>query len=313
MSAMRSLTKEDRFVSMTAKPLVSVVIPTYNRCVKVAEAVDSVLAQDYPDKEVIVVDDGSTDGTGDFLKGKFGDRIRYIYQTNREKSAARNRGIREARGEFVRMLDSDDLLTERSIRAMVECFEKNPDADAVYGLVIWQRSGGKEERMDPAARYPDGDVLNYYIGGGVIHNNSFMVRKSSMLDFGMYSEDLTHYEDNELILRLVSKLKFYSCGTYVCLLRRSKGSAKDEHEKIISQDVKAVDCLFATRGLDPRLLALKGRLYANEYLKVATAAYHAGHHGLFRSYYGKAVDSHKSSLFKGKFLKRYLISLARWG
>jgi glycosyltransferase involved in cell wall biosynthesis len=88
-------------------PLVSVIIPTYNRAAFVAKAVDSVLSQTFTDYELIVVDDGSTDGTKDNLN-KYGDRIIYIYQDNSGVSAARNAGITVSRGEWLAFLDSDD-------------------------------------------------------------------------------------------------------------------------------------------------------------------------------------------------------------
>ena len=91
------------------KPLVSVIIPAYNRAHTVAESIDSVQQQTYPNIEVIVVDDGSTDDTQAVL-GKYGTSIRNIRQENAGQVGARNRGIREARGDIITFLDSDDLL-----------------------------------------------------------------------------------------------------------------------------------------------------------------------------------------------------------
>ena len=90
------------------RTLVSVVIPTFNYARFVCDAVESALGQTYPDLEVIVVDDGSTDDTQRMLK-RFGSRIRYVYQNNRGLSAARNTGIRLANGEWIALLDSDDV------------------------------------------------------------------------------------------------------------------------------------------------------------------------------------------------------------
>ena len=90
------------------KPLVSVIIPTYNSAGYIEEALESVFEQTLQDFEIIVVDDGSTDGTGEVLR-KYGDRIRYIYQENNGPASARNGGIRVARGEYIAFLDADDL------------------------------------------------------------------------------------------------------------------------------------------------------------------------------------------------------------
>ena len=88
-------------------PMVSVVIPTFNRAQEVPKAIESVLAQTYIDYELIVVDDGSVDGTGEVLQ-PFENRIQYLYQDNRGAAAAQNAGIRRARGHWVAILGSDD-------------------------------------------------------------------------------------------------------------------------------------------------------------------------------------------------------------
>src|SRR6202142_1670262 len=100
---------------MISKPFISVVIPTFNRATQVRNALNSVLAQKYQEFEIIVVDDGSTDETGDSiqeiirLQGDGGKRIRYFFQPNQGSSVARNKGIEQARGEWIAFLDSDAL------------------------------------------------------------------------------------------------------------------------------------------------------------------------------------------------------------
>lgn len=294
---------------MKEAPLVSVVIPTYNRRDEVIDAIESALGQDYPDKEVIVVDDGSTDSTGVFLKERYSGKIRYIYQENKEKSAARNRGIREAKGEFLCMLDSDDIMLPGAMKKMAGCFNAHPDADAVYGLTIRKRADGSIKKPPLERSYPDGDILDGYLKERLINNNSFMIRRGIMLRYGMYREELTNREDFELILRLASKFKFYFCGDYTCMVRRSRASAKDDNEKILRQGIKAMDGLFSSQEVSPRLLEIKGRLYADEYLTLAQAAYHAARYAEFREYYRKAVSLYFPSLFRRNFLRRYALSL----
>ena len=105
-------------------PKVSVVIPTYNRADKVRSCVESVLAQTFLDLEVIVVDDGSSDQTGQALKHTFGDRIRYYFQTNQGVSVARNKGIEEAQGEWIAFLDSDDLWEKEKLESQFKALEQ---------------------------------------------------------------------------------------------------------------------------------------------------------------------------------------------
>jgi len=114
---------------MAYNPLISVVIPTYNRLRRVTAALDSVLAQSYSNFEVIVVDDGSEDGTGQAIESLIRSRsataptVRYVFQTNQGSSAARNRGIAEARGEWIAFLDSDDIWYPEKLQWQVRAAE----------------------------------------------------------------------------------------------------------------------------------------------------------------------------------------------
>src|SRR5215211_4198690 len=109
-------------------PLFTVVIPTYNRAGFIVETINSVLAQTDADFEVVVVDDGSTDDTQNVVRRDFGhvDKVRYVRQANAERGAARNRGIREARGQFVIFLDSDDLMRPDHLSALRGIIEERP-------------------------------------------------------------------------------------------------------------------------------------------------------------------------------------------
>lgn len=105
-------------------PKVSVIIPTYNRAANVQKAIDSVLAQTFADLEIVVVDDGSSDDTGPVLRNKYCDRIRYFFQSNQGASVARNRGVAEARGEWIAFLDSDDLWEPEKLEWQLRALEK---------------------------------------------------------------------------------------------------------------------------------------------------------------------------------------------
>jgi glycosyltransferase involved in cell wall biosynthesis len=114
-------------------PLVTVLIDTYNYGQYIEEAVESILAQEFPRerREILVVDDGSTDNTDERLK-KYGDAIRYVRKPNGGQASAFNLGFAEARGEIVVTLDADDLWLPQKLRRVCETFEKNPDAGMVY-------------------------------------------------------------------------------------------------------------------------------------------------------------------------------------
>ncbi len=113
-------------------PLISVIVPTYNRERYVVAAIESVLAQDYAPVELIVVDDGSTDGTAAAID-RIGADIRYVYQENQGTAAARNAGVALANGSFLAFLDSDDLWLPDKLTRQLGVFVAHPETDAVYG------------------------------------------------------------------------------------------------------------------------------------------------------------------------------------
>ena len=127
------------------KKKVSVIIPTYNRRVRLEKAVESVLGQTYPDFELIVVDDGSEDSTRDLIS-RYGSRISYLPQENRGVSAARNRGIAAARGELIAFLDSDDWWDKDKLKLQVKALEEDPSYLISHTEEIWYRRG---KRLNP--------------------------------------------------------------------------------------------------------------------------------------------------------------------
>lgn len=114
--------------------LISVPMCVYNGETYLAEAIDSVLAQTYPNVEVILVDDGSTDRSADIARG-YGDRVRYIYQPNMGIGAARNRGLAASRGEFIAILDADDLWIPEKLTLEYQEMMKHPEAGMVGGRI----------------------------------------------------------------------------------------------------------------------------------------------------------------------------------
>jgi glycosyltransferase involved in cell wall biosynthesis len=114
-----------------AAPLVSIIVPSYNHARYLREAIDSILAQDYPKIELIVIDDGSTDGSPEILRG-YGKRFHWELQTNQGQVATLNRGWMMSRGDILGYLSADDLLLERAVSNAVRCLGDNPDSVLAY-------------------------------------------------------------------------------------------------------------------------------------------------------------------------------------
>lgn len=185
-------------------PFVSVIIPTYNRGWVVAEAVESVLGQDYAGPlELIVVDDGSTDHTPEILAG-FAERIRVIRQENRGVSAARNRGIDAASGELIALLDSDDLWLAAKLSRQVEFFRRHPDALICQTEEIWVRNG---VRVNPKKKHrkPSGMIFEPSLALCLVSPSAVMMRPSLLATVGRFDETLPACEDYDLWLRVACR------------------------------------------------------------------------------------------------------------
>jgi glycosyltransferase involved in cell wall biosynthesis len=203
------------------QPKVSVVIPTYNRSNKVRKGVESVLAQSFTDLEVIVVDDGSSDGTEQTLKEAFGDRIRYYFQPNQGVSVARNRGIEEARGEWLAFLDSDDLWEREKLELQLKALERfGPECGACYTDVRFFNHSETRTMFQLAEenyRHEESigvntDVLRLLVrpggAGMVVCLSSFMARKDAMKKIGGFDPSLLYSQDSEFMFRLAIETSF---------------------------------------------------------------------------------------------------------
>ena len=183
---------------------VSVVIPTYNRADFVREAIASVLRQDYPAIELIVVDDGSCDGTAAVVSG-FGPDVQYLWQENRGVSAARNRGVAASTGDLITFLDSDDLWLPRKVSAQVAYFEAQTEAEAqaCHTDEIWMRRGVRvnERRIH---RKQGGWQFLASLPRCLISPSAVMMRRTLWDRLGGFDESLPACEDYDLWLRLTA-------------------------------------------------------------------------------------------------------------
>jgi len=190
---------------MSDKPTVSVVIPAYNAERYIGETLQSVLAQTYRDFEVVVVDDGSTDGTREIVR-RYGERVRLIEQPNSGPSAARNRGIREARGEFIAFVDSDDLWLPEKLTLQMPLF-----ADDEVGLVYCRAARVDAEGRalnESSGRKPQGWVFEDFLLRNHCPTSGAVVRREAFERCGYFPEDMVWAEDWHLWLRIAREYRF---------------------------------------------------------------------------------------------------------
>lgn len=256
-------------------PNVAVVIPNYNRWPFVVDAVESCLDQSYMPGEIIVVDDASTDGSVDKLEKRFGNRIRLLpLSDNREKSFARNAGIRQSDSEFVCMLDSDDLLTPDSLKDRMRVYLEEPEFDGVsYGAYRFEDKPG----FAYPAEFPSGDILREYVDNfTLLNNNAYLLRRSVMLEEGMYRENLVHMEDRELMYRLMAARPFRFCGTVVQTVRRVDRASETRYLSLVKQGRAFSTAIRANEKLAGKIRDGMREILFSESWELARAYYKAG-------------------------------------
>lgn len=183
-------------------PVVSVIIPTFNQPKMLIEAIESVLAQTYTHREIIVIDDGSTDDTRAQLAPYIEQsQITYLHQQNKRQAAARNTGISAASGELIALLDHDDLWAPEKLERQVPLFD-NPNVALAYcgaeevdldGKVLWEKG---------CAKYRRGRIFEALLLDHFITNSTVIVRRSVLDLTGLFAEDLWGVDDIHLWLRI---------------------------------------------------------------------------------------------------------------
>jgi len=172
------------------------------------EAVRSVLAQDFEDFELIIVDDGSTDGTSEEMK-RLGGRVKVIeHAENRGVSAARNRGILQAKGKYIAFLDSDDLWVKGKLKIQVEFLDNNPHYPLCYTDEVWIRKGKKVNPMKKHSKY-SGWIFEKCLPLCIISPSSAMMRKNLFEKVGLFDEALPVCEDYDFWLRVSSRFPIF--------------------------------------------------------------------------------------------------------
>ena len=186
-------------------PLVSVIIPTYNRAQMLRQAVDSALEQDYPRTEILVIDDGSADETPIML-ADYEDRIRFFRQENTGVSAARNLGIRASRGELIAFLDSDDYWLPGKLAIQADWFLRHPGALICQTEEIWIRNG---RRVNPRLKHRkrEGDIFIESLSLCLVSPSAVMLRRSLLDETGLFDPELPACEDYDLWLRISSRYR----------------------------------------------------------------------------------------------------------
>ena len=266
-------------------PLVSVVIPTFNYGRFVASAIQSALDQTFRDFEIVVVDDGSTDDTTEIVS-RFGAAVRYIYQPNRGLSAARNRGIQAARGEWIGFLDADDLWLPTKLERQLSVLNGTAGGRVVVhsNYAILDEDGGIQLKWSqPGLNNPFPESLRSELSvRDFVFKNwvgvlTALVRRHEVESIGGFDNELRGAEDWDLWLRLaLAGHRFVYVEDSLAIYRWHRGSMQSAIDQMLASRLRLLDKLFARPDLPLSVRSLRRRAYARLYYMAAVDRYYAG-------------------------------------
>lgn len=290
---------------------VSIVIPTYNSEKYIEESIDSVSLQTNVDFEIVVIDDGSTDGTEAIVKelSKKDKRVKYYYQNNKGPGGARNRGIKEAQGEYIAFLDADDLLLKDSLEKRLTLFSKLSSIGLVFTDYYLEDNSGTNSTNDisylkkrnflkelsSATEWTEhGYLLNKkffemsVIKGSFIWTSTVMVKKEVLNEVGGFSEDLRRSQDKDLWYRIIKKYNVGYIDKPLAVYKRYRGFHGSNPEKELNETIKFSKRLLSIAGNRKQKRAIKNRL--------ARYYYELGDHYISISKRAVAIENYLKSL-----------------
>ena len=222
----------------------SIIIPTYNRAVFLPKAIESVLAQTYLDWELIVVDDGSTDNTKDVVAKYSDSRIRYIYQENAERSAARNNGIAHASGEYVCFMDSDNYMLPDRLEKLSSYIEKERKQVCYYtGIEYLDEKNG-------CTKLKEGKSYNFPIDVNVLIQDIIATPQiccaTKILRKHQFNPHLSIGEDMELLFRITSEFPLIYIQNQATVVEvEHEGRSVANHSKSSEKQLKTLKVMFS--------------------------------------------------------------------
>lgn len=269
--------------------LVSIIVPAYNQARYLGLAVQSVLNQTYPELEVIIVDDGSTDDTAVVARGFSDARVRYVHQANRGLSGARNTGLRQARGEFLTFLDSDDLFLPDKLARLVAEFERYPEAGLAAGQAVPVDQHGQRIGKIFDSRLPEDPAQ--LVLGNPLHVGSVMLRRFWQERVGFFDESLRSYEDWDMWLRLARVgCPMTSVAHPVSLYRFHTAQMTRDGRQMTTANFAVLEKVFGDPHLPEHWQRLRPLAYSNAYLRAAAHNYLVGDYANAKTNLAQAVE-----------------------
>ncbi len=294
------------------RPSVSAVVPTYNCAPYLAAAIDSVLAQTHPVQELVVVDDGSSDGTAAVLAAyRQEPRVTVIRQRNRGQAAARNRGLAASGGEFVGFCDADDLWRPEKIERQLEAFAGEPEIGVVYTDHVYIDDAGRA-LPTPRLERCSGWVAAELLVRSNVPFGSCLFRRQALAAVGGFDERLSMGDDYDLLLRVSARYRFRYLDLPLYHYRLRSGQLSDNVERRFANALRTMARFTAAH---PDLIgpAQERRALAATYLSRGRARAARGRSWGALADFGRSLGYRPVDVVLWKSLLRLLLGWRRLG
>ena len=297
---------------MLVEPIISVVIATYNRAEYLPQTIESILAQTFKNFELIVVDDGSSDNTRAILES-YGDCLRVCYQSNRGPSAARNVGVRQARGAWIAIQDSDDLCTDNHLEVLFGHVTQHPDCGMVFGngaYLVGPEHGRRT--IIPAAKSRKlaraGVTLDDLFDKSIVRLQGSLISRRAYDEVGQHDESFRICMDLDLAFRIFMKFPVCYVDQIVFLYRKHEGNIGRNEELRLVENIRVIEKLVkdypaARKLLGPQKIASR---IAYRYYKLAKGRWQRGQCNDAVRAIDKAVSTYPRSM-------KYWFYRLQWG
>jgi len=234
-------------------PKVDVIIPAYNAEKYLADALDSVLAQSFEDWRIVLVDDGSTDATAAVVAPyieRLGSRLEFIRQPNKGVSAARNTAIRSSSGEFLALLDADDIWLPNRLLESIKSFEGRPKIGLTYGFNTRIRPDGSViDVFDRRQKHGEGWIAPYLYKRLVdLPSPTITIRRRCLEEVGVFDETLRVTEDRDLWLRIAARYQVALVPKVLALYRTSPDSATTDPDRMLRSQLQFIEKHYGSPG-----------------------------------------------------------------
>lgn len=295
---------------MISNPLISIITPTYNRADFLPEAIESVLTQDYENFEFLIIDDGSTDNSKEVID-RYTDcgKIRYFYQENSGQSVARNKGIAEAKGNFICFLDSDNRWLPGKLSSSIRAFESHPEVDIVYGDVVLINEDGKEFSRKNMQRY-SGRITKELLKNNCVSMNTTMTRTEKIREIGGFSSHVKVADDFDLWLRLSASCSYLYIPEMMADYRVMKNQISSDKTRRINSNEEIIQRFLKD---NPNLLSPADQKDAVNFFYVQSARYfsEAKNFKLANEFYKKALRAKPIAMRTLRALGKHSLNLVR--